>query len=48
VLVRNQAEMEALAGKKDTAVRLASAIGKRKRKILVDRAKEIGLVVLNG
>lgn len=48
VLVRNQAEMEALAGKKDIAVKFVSALGKRKRKIMVDKAKEIGLVVLNG
>ena len=48
VLVRNLAEVEALAGKKDTAIKLSATLGKRKKKILVDKAKEIGLVVLNG
>jgi large subunit ribosomal protein L32e len=48
VLVRNLAEVEVLAGQKDTAIKLSATLGKRKKKILVDKAKEIGLVVLNG
>jgi len=46
VLVNNMAELEA-AGAGKAAVRLASTIGAKKRKVLEDKAKALKLVILN-
>lgn len=45
-LVRSLAEMESLKGQQ-VLVRLASAIGARKRKLMEQKAKELKLVILN-
>ncbi len=46
VLVRSLGDLEALKGA-DVVVRIASAIGARKRKLVVDKAKELKLTVAN-
>ncbi len=45
VLIRSIKDLEGLEG--DVAIRLASSIGKRKRDLIVNKAKEMGLKVLN-
>jgi large subunit ribosomal protein L32e len=47
-LVRNRAELLDAAERKNTAALLAKTIGKRKRALLLEEAKRLGLVVLNG
>lgn len=48
LLINNLAQLEAAAKeKKDVALRIASAVGKRKRTIILDRARELGIKVLN-
>ncbi|MBN1941366.1 MAG: hypothetical protein JW772_04255 [Candidatus Diapherotrites archaeon] len=47
VLVRNMAELEAAAGEKNSAVRIARTIGIRKKKEMLKKAKELKLWVLN-
>lgn len=46
VLVRSLNDLQQLEGK-SVAIRLASTIGKRKRDLLVSKAKEMGLKILN-
>ena len=46
VLVRNMSELEALKGA-FVAVRMASALGARKKKLMEEKAKALNLVVLN-
>lgn len=46
VLVSNLAELDALK-EAEVVVRLASALGNKKRKVLEDRAKALKLVILN-
>lgn len=48
VLVYNTGDMEKLAGKGDSiAVRIASAVGRKKRELLARKAEELKLKVLN-
>jgi large subunit ribosomal protein L32e len=46
VLVRNPRELEGVDGRRQ-AVRIASGVGKRKRELIVVRAKELNIRVLN-
>ncbi len=45
--VNNVKEIEKLSGKKDTAAIIAGGVGTRKRKEIVKKANELGIVVLN-
>ncbi len=48
VLVRNLGDIAKLAGKSETtAIRIAAVIGRRKRELLVKKAEELKLKVLN-
>jgi large subunit ribosomal protein L32e len=48
VLVHNVKELEALAEKKDeVTVIIASGVGKRKREMIIKKAEEIGIKILN-
>ncbi len=44
VVVRNPSELEGLSG---VVVRIASTVGKRKRELIVKKAEEMGLRVIN-
>ncbi len=47
-LVRNAAEVEALAAKKETvAARISAAVGRKKRQEILKKAEELGVFVLN-
>jgi len=46
VLVKNESELDGI-DKKITAIRIASAVGKKKRIAIEEKAKQIGLKVLN-
>lgn len=48
VLVRNEGELEKAAKEKQAAVKFASALGKRKRQMLLEKADKLGIIVLNG
>jgi len=45
-LVRNEKELDGI-DKKTTAIRIASAVGKKKRALIERKAKELGLKILN-
>ena len=47
VLVRCLKDLEGLKSADGIAVRIASAVGKRKRKLIVDKVNEMGLKLLN-
>ncbi len=44
VLVHNPSELDGLEG---VAIRIARTVGKRKRQLIIDRAKSLGLKVIN-
>ncbi len=48
VLVRNEAELQQAAAGKNAAVLFGAALGKRKRKLLLEKAEKKGITVLNG
>jgi len=47
VFISNMGDLDALKGAKDVVLRFASGIGMRKRKLMEEKAKSIGLRVLN-
>ena len=47
VLLGNMGDLEALKGSKDIVLRFASGIGARKRKLISEKAKAMGLRIVN-